>query len=129
MKTRLELTAVTKRFGCVQVLAHAWLQVRAGEALGLVGANGAGKTTLLRIAAGLVRPDSGIVRFPDSAEDLRYFGGEMTMPRTVRSAGVLERSPAAAGNSSACVWSWRATPICSCSMSPGRDSIRSELRG
>ena len=84
MKTRLELTAVTKRFGCVQVLTHAWLQVRAGEAVGLVGANGAGKTTLLRIAAGLVRPDSGVVRFPDSAEDLRYFGGEMTLPRNVR---------------------------------------------
>ena len=58
--------------------------MRAGEALGLVGANGAGKTTLLRIAAGLVRPDSGAVRFPDSAEDLRYFGGEMTLPRNVR---------------------------------------------
>jgi ABC-type multidrug transport system ATPase subunit len=97
MKTRLELTAVTKRFGCVQVLAHAWLQVRAGEALGLVGANGAGKTTLLRIAAGLVRPDSGTIRFPDSAEDLRYFGGEMTLPRNVRSgrwAGLFGTSSA-----------------------------------
>ena len=84
MKTRLELTAVTKRFGSVQVLAQAWLQVRAGEALGLVGANGAGKTTMLRIAAGLVRPDSGAVRFPDAAEGVRYFGGEMTLPRNVR---------------------------------------------
>ena len=84
MKTRLELTAVTKRFGSVQVLTQAWLQVRAGEALGLVGANGVGKTTMLRIAAGLVRPDSGAVRFPDAAEDLRYFGGEMTLPRNVR---------------------------------------------
>jgi ABC-2 type transport system ATP-binding protein len=84
MKTRLELTAVTKRFGSVQVLAQAWLQVRAGEALGLVGANGAGKTTMMRIVAGLVRPDSGTVRFPDSAGDLRYFGGEMSLPRNVR---------------------------------------------
>lgn len=84
MTTRLELTAVTKRFGCVPVLAQAWLQVRAGEAVGLVGANGAGKTTLLRIAAGLVRPDSGAVRFPEPAGALRYFGGEMTLPRNVR---------------------------------------------
>lgn len=84
MRTRLELAAVTKRFGAVPVLAQAWLQVRAGESVGLVGANGAGKTTLLRVAAGLVRPDTGSVRRPDSADAIRYFGGEMTMPRDVR---------------------------------------------
>ena len=83
MKTRLELAAVTKRFGAVQVLAQAWLQVRAGEAVGLVGANGAGKTTLLRIAAGLVSPDSGSIRHTDDEPGLRYFGGEMTLPRDV----------------------------------------------
>ena len=59
MKTRLELAAVTKAFGKRQVLNQAWLQVRAGEAVGLIGANGAGKTTLLRIAAGLERPMPG----------------------------------------------------------------------
>ena len=84
MKTRLELAAVTKRFGAVPVLGQAWLQVRAGEAVGLVGANGAGKTTLLRIAAGLVVPDSGLVRMPESPQCLCYFGGEMTMPRDIR---------------------------------------------
>jgi ABC-2 type transport system ATP-binding protein len=84
MKTRLELAAVTKRFGAVPVLAQAWLQVRAGEAVGLVGANGAGKTTLLRIAAGLVIADSGSVRTLDSSSSLRYFGGELTLPRDIR---------------------------------------------
>ena len=84
MKTRLELAAVTKRFGSVQVLAQAWLQVRASEAVGLVGANGAGKTTMLRIAAGLVKPDAGSVRGVESSSGLRYFGGEMTLPRDVR---------------------------------------------
>ena len=82
MKTRLELAAVTKRFGPVPVLGQAWLQVRS-EAVGLVGANGAGKTTLLRIAAGLVLPDSGAVRV-ESHDSLRYFGGEMTLPGDVR---------------------------------------------
>ncbi len=62
MKTRLELAAVSKAFGRHKVLNQAWLQVRSGEAVGLIGANGAGKTTLLRIAAGLVRPDGGAVR-------------------------------------------------------------------
>lgn len=87
MKTRLELAAVTKAFGRRQVLNHTWLQLRAGEAVGLIGANGAGKTTLLRIAAGLVRPDSGSVRWSAGADDeearIRYFGGEMTLPSSV----------------------------------------------
>jgi ABC-type multidrug transport system ATPase subunit len=83
MKTRLELAAVTKRFGSIRVLTQVWLQVRAGEAVGLVGANGAGKTTLLRIAAGLVLPDSGSVRRPGDEPRMRYFGGEMTLPRDV----------------------------------------------
>ena len=87
MKTRLELAAVTKAFGKRQVLNQTWLQVRAGETVGLIGANGAGKTTLLRIAAGLVRPGSGSVRWSPAAGDedsrILYFGGEMTMPSSV----------------------------------------------
>lgn len=87
MKTRLELAAVTKAFGRHQVLSQAWLQVRAGEVVGLIGANGAGKTTLLRIAAGLVRPDGGSVRWAPMQDDeparIRYYGGEMTLPPSV----------------------------------------------
>jgi lipopolysaccharide transport system ATP-binding protein len=37
------------------------LELRRGEALGLVGANGAGKTTLLKIISGLIAPDHGSV--------------------------------------------------------------------
>jgi ABC-2 type transport system ATP-binding protein len=88
MKTRLELAAVTKAFGRQQVLNQAWLQVREGEAVGLIGANGAGKTTLLRIGAGLVRPDGGSVRWSSMQDDeqarIRYYGGEMTLPPSVR---------------------------------------------
>jgi ABC-2 type transport system ATP-binding protein len=35
------------------------LEVRAGEAVGLMGKNGAGKSTLLRLAAGILSPTSG----------------------------------------------------------------------
>jgi ABC-2 type transport system ATP-binding protein len=87
MKTRLELAAVTKAFGRHQVLNQAWLQVRSGEAVGLIGANGAGKTTLLRIAAGLVLPDGGSVRWSSMMDDdrarIRYYGGEMTLPPSI----------------------------------------------
>jgi ABC-2 type transport system ATP-binding protein len=88
MKTRLELAGVTKAFGRHQVLNQTWLQARAGEAVGLIGANGAGKTTLLRIAAGLVRPDRGFVRWAGAQDDqparIRYYGGEMTLPPSIR---------------------------------------------
>ena len=88
MKTRLELAAVSKAFGRHTVLNQAWLQVRAGEVVGLVGANGAGKTTLLRIAAGLVRPDGGSVRWApmqdSEAARIRYYGGEVTLPPSIQ---------------------------------------------
>jgi lipopolysaccharide transport system ATP-binding protein len=38
------------------------LEVRPGQAVGLIGANGAGKSTLLRLAAGLGRPTRGRVQ-------------------------------------------------------------------
>lgn len=87
MKNRVELVGVSKAFGRHHVLNEAWLQVRGGEALGLLGVNGAGKTTLLRIAAGLIRPDQGSVRYPPSVAPapprICYYGGEMTLPPDV----------------------------------------------
>jgi ABC-2 type transport system ATP-binding protein len=82
MRTRLELAAVCQSFGKHAVLKQAWLQVRSGEAVGLLGANGAGKTTLLRLAAGLIRPDRGSIRWLPLVPSPRicYFGGEMTLP-------------------------------------------------
>lgn len=84
MRTRLEVASVSKAFGRHQILTQAWLHVRAGETVGLLGANGAGKTTLMRIAAGLVRADNGSVRWPAprplALPRIRYFGGEMTLP-------------------------------------------------
>ena len=87
MKTRLELAAVSKAFGPHRVLNQVWLQVRGCEAVGLIGSNGAGKTTMMRIAAGLIRPDSGCVRWADERPALRYFGGEMTLPPDVSVRG------------------------------------------
>ncbi|AOI68578.1 nitrate/sulfonate/bicarbonate ABC transporter ATP-binding protein [Burkholderia ubonensis] len=64
----LELEAVCKSFAMpsgapLRVLADVDLALREGEILGLLGRSGSGKSTLLRIAAGLVKPSSGAVRY------------------------------------------------------------------
>jgi ABC-type sugar transport system ATPase subunit/ABC-type sugar transport system substrate-binding protein len=63
----LELRAITKRYGMATVLKDVSLSVDRGEIHAAVGENGAGKSTLLRIAAGLVRPDSGDVSIAGQA--------------------------------------------------------------
>ncbi|OKH31645.1 ABC transporter ATP-binding protein [Calothrix sp. HK-06] len=50
------------RKGEFWALQNISLQLRPGEALGLVGANGAGKTTLLRLISGLMKPDTGCIK-------------------------------------------------------------------
>lgn len=58
----LEMAGISKRFGGVQALDGASLDVESGEIRALVGENGSGKTTLMRILAGSIPPDSGTVK-------------------------------------------------------------------
>jgi ABC-type multidrug transport system ATPase subunit len=59
----IRLEQIEKRYGGLFALRDVSLDVAEGEALALAGRNGSGKTTLLRIAARLVRPSVGAVRF------------------------------------------------------------------
>jgi ABC-type sugar transport system ATPase subunit len=55
----LRLRSISKRFPGIVALNHAELDVRAGEAMALMGANGAGKSTLMNILGGVVAMDEG----------------------------------------------------------------------
>src|SRR5262245_10574428 len=56
-----EAVDLVKTFGSVTALSSGSLSVEPAEVHALLGENGAGKSTLIRIAAGLVRPDSGSI--------------------------------------------------------------------
>ena len=58
----LSLSGIAKRFGAVEALSDARLELRRGSVHALLGENGAGKTTLMRIAYGLLRADRGEMR-------------------------------------------------------------------
>jgi ribose transport system ATP-binding protein len=55
----LRMTGISKRFGATLALRDVALDVRAGEALALIGENGAGKSTLMKVLSGAHPPDAG----------------------------------------------------------------------
>ena len=59
----LEVENLTKRFGGLTAISNVSFRIDKGQVVGLIGPNGAGKTTLLRLITGILRPDSGKVRF------------------------------------------------------------------
>jgi ABC-2 type transport system ATP-binding protein len=59
----LEIDHVTKRFAATLALDDLAFEVPRGRIFGFLGANGAGKTTTMRICLGILRADSGEVRW------------------------------------------------------------------
>src|SRR5471030_1140673 len=55
----LDLQSVDAGYGSFQALFGVSLEVKAGEAVGVIGPNGAGNTTLMRVISGLIRPRAG----------------------------------------------------------------------
>ena len=59
----LKIEALNKNFGGLRAVSNVTLTMDRKEILGLIGPNGAGKTTLLRLTTGILKPDSGGIRF------------------------------------------------------------------
>ena len=53
----VRLRSIDRRFGLIQALSGADLDLYPGEVHGVLGANGAGKSTLLNVLGGMVSPD------------------------------------------------------------------------
>jgi len=83
----LQTEELTKRFGARTAVDRLSLRVERGDIYGFLGPNGAGKSTTLRMLLGLVRPTSGVVKFP-----LRASGWEYLRARS--RAGAIIEAPA-----------------------------------
>lgn len=60
------------------------VEVRAGEAIGVVGRNGQGKSTLLKLVAGVVLPDEGVVEVHGGVAPLIEITGGFVADLSVR---------------------------------------------
>ena len=65
---RLELQALSKRYGEFHAVREVSLDVADGEFLVLLGPSGCGKTTTLRMIAGFVTPSGGAIRIGGADE-------------------------------------------------------------
>jgi len=59
----LEIDGLIKNFGGLRAIDNVSFSMHRDQILGLIGPNGAGKTTLVRLITGILRPDSGSIRF------------------------------------------------------------------
>lgn len=66
----LRARGLTKVYGATRAVDALDLDVRAGEALAVMGASGSGKTTLVHLLAGIITPDAGsaVLTLPDGGE-------------------------------------------------------------
>jgi branched-chain amino acid transport system ATP-binding protein len=80
----LEIRKLTKSFGALRATDAVSLDLRPGEIHALIGPNGAGKSTLIHQISGMLKPDSGEIRF---------------IGRDVGALGVAERARLGLGRS------------------------------
>ena len=68
----LQTEELTKRFRARTAVDRLTIRVERGDIYGFLGPNGAGKSTTLRMLLGLVKPTSGVIKFPVRASTWEY---------------------------------------------------------
>lgn len=63
MASFLEIENLTKSFGGLTAVKDVTFKMEKDEMVGLIGPNGSGKTTLVRLIIGILKADSGTIRF------------------------------------------------------------------
>ena len=77
----LRASGIRKRYGHVEALRGADLEILPGEIHALLGDNGAGKSTLVKTISGVVIPDQGTIEF--KGREVKF-----SNPRAAQDAGV-----------------------------------------
>lgn len=72
---RLTVAGVSKYFGAAAAIKDVGFVVRAHEFVAVLGRSGSGKTTLFRCIAGLLKPDSGVIRI--DSDDIQNLHGRL----------------------------------------------------
>jgi len=87
----LETRDVVVRFGVLNAVSHASIEVVEGRVTGLIGPNGAGKTTCFNVITGLQEPTSGKVFFEgkDITNKNPYKRARMGIARTFQKLEVF----------------------------------------
>lgn len=70
--TCLQTESLTKRFRARTAVDRLTMHVEWGDIYGFLGPNGAGKSTTLRMLLGLMRPTSGVIKFPVRESSWEY---------------------------------------------------------
>lgn len=80
----LDVRNVSKRFGGIQAVSDASLQIERGKVTGVIGPNGSGKSTMFNLITGLEKPDTGqiIYKGTDIAGKQPHVVNRMGMGRT-----------------------------------------------
>ena len=81
----LQISQLNKSYGSRQVVSNVDLAMEEGEILSLLGPSGCGKTTILRMIAGLVTPESGLIKIGDRT----LYDGKRELPVEERQLGMV----------------------------------------